>query len=78
VLRATCYVLVPAAPLCGTRGQGDPDGADLERRDTRTHQNWPGGVPCGGADEYAISDRHTRTMNSRLTGAAANPSDAGP
>jgi hypothetical protein len=44
-----------------------------ERRDTRTHQNASAGVRCGGAEEYAISDRQTRTMNSRLTGLAANP-----
>jgi hypothetical protein len=61
-----------------TRGQGGPDGADLERRDTRAHQNEPGGVPCGGADEYARSDRLTRPVNSRLTSVAANPGDAGP
>jgi hypothetical protein len=48
-------------------------GTTSERRDTRQHQNGPAGVSCGGAEEYAISDRQTRMMNSRLTGVAPNP-----
>ena len=68
-------VPVPEDPFCdaATRGQGGPDGADLERRDTRAHQNEPAGVSNGGAEEYTMSNRHTPTMNSRLTGVAANP-----
>ena len=65
----------PEHPFChaATRGQGGPERADLERRDTRARQNEPAGVRGGGADEYAMSDRHTPAMNSRLTGVAANP-----
>jgi hypothetical protein len=68
----------------GTRDSGLDSGFGLreagsgKRRDTRAHQNRLAGAPCGGADEYAIGDRHTPMMNSRLTGVAATPSDAGP
>jgi hypothetical protein len=48
-------------------------GPTSERRDTRQHQNGFAGARSGGADEYAVSVWHTRSMNSRLTGAAANP-----
>ena len=70
VLCAMCYV---RCATCDSVGRAVRTRPTSERRDARAHQNESAGVSGGGADEYATSDRPTRTMNSRLTVVVANP-----
>ena len=60
-----------AGGLCRTAATSDA-------RDTRRHVNRRRRPLCRAGHEYADGDRQTRSMTSRLTGAAANPSRRGP